>query len=157
MSTGRIFRALLATAPTGSKGRIYRAQMPGSAAVTPKGRIYRAQVLGSAAVSVVAPSSRTAGPGEPVHLVASLAGGGAADLWTWRVISGPAFTLVGTGAVRDFSAPSVMPPGGSIVLGITATVSGTRSPEVTCTITVLPQLSWSYNGTAWVGRRTVYA
>ncbi|HEY8790356.1 MAG TPA: hypothetical protein VIM10_14640 [Actinopolymorphaceae bacterium] len=45
-----------------------------------------------------------------------------------------------------------MPPGTSVVIGVTATKSGITSPEQRVTITVLPQLRWSgVPGGQWAG------
>lgn len=157
MSLARLGRALLTSPTPAPKARIGRATLSGTVLVTPKARIGRASISGTAAVIVTPPDPLTLGPGQAVALTAVLASGGAADTWTWRRISGPAIAMAGTGATRTVTAPSVMPPGASIVLGVTATVGGVTSAEKTVPLTVLPQLSWSISPTGWVGARTVPA
>jgi hypothetical protein len=72
--------------------------------------------------------------------------------WTWRQISGPTVTLTPSGSSVSFPAPLVM-PGASlvVVLGVTATLGSSVSPEVTASATVNPQVTWSWTGTQWVG------
>lgn len=145
-------------ASEGPKLRVGRAGVDGTAAVTPKLRVGRAGVTGTAAVLVAALAPQTVEPETLVSLTASLVGGGSADSWTWRVVTGMPVSFSGTGASREFIAPSTLPPGGgTTVIGVRATVGGTTSPEVTVTITLRPQLSWQYNGTQWVGRRPAVA
>lgn len=129
----------------------------GSTAGAPRVRLGAVAVSGTAAVIVVPPPGRTLGPGESLVLTAALADGSAADTWSWRRVSGPTVTLVGAGASRTVVAPSVMPPGDTLVLGVTATVGAVVSVEQLVQIPLLPQLAWSYDGTGWVGARTVPA
>jgi hypothetical protein len=94
-------------------------------------------------------------PGTVLSQSAVLSSGGpGAVTWTWTQVSGPDVTptLVPNGASVSFVAPSVMPGAvTTIVLGVTATIGGVTSPQVTATFDVLPQTFWAWNGTKWVG------
>jgi hypothetical protein len=148
----RVGGARLFTASAPSRLRIGGAALSGPARTANRLRAGAIALSGAPAVLVTAPASREIGPGESVTLTATLTSGGTPDAWTWRRISGPvAVTLVGTGASRTVEGPSLMPPGASVVLGVTATVAGVTSPEQRVTLTVLPQLSWSLSPTGWVG------
>ena len=106
------------------------------------------------AVSLNSLADSTVEPGSTVSLSAVLTEGGLSDVYTWRVVSGTSVSLSGTGASRTFIAPSVMPPNGtSVVIGVTATKNGSTSAEVTATVSVPPQLRWTYSGSTWVGKR----
>lgn len=152
--TGRVLR-LTGTQPASvPSGRVLRITGTGTLpAATPHGRVLRITGTGVAAVIVTAPAPRTIGPGQSTTLTASLADGGADDSWTWRQRSGPAVTLVGTGASRTLVGPSVMPPSSQgIVVEVTATRAGVVSSTVTVTITVLPQIRWYRLGSpTWRG------
>lgn len=148
--TGRIYRAQLTDAPTAPKGRIYRAQFSGSLPAAPKGRIYNAQFSGTAGVTVNALAPLTnVEPESTVALSASLVDGSTPDSWAWRSVSGPAVGIVGTGATVTIAAPSDI-NGATVVVGVRASKSGVLSPEVTCSISVLPQTEWLWADTGWV-------
>lgn len=133
------------------KVRLGRAELSGTAAIVPKVRYGRLDLAGTAAVLVVPLQPQTVEPESTVNLAAGLVGGGSADSWAWRPISGPSIGILGSGATVSFKAPSAMPPGTSVVVGVRATVSGTQSPEQTVTITILPQLQWYWTGTVFAG------
>lgn len=152
MATARVFRAEVADGPPGGRVRVYRGDMTGTAPVYGSVRVQRAAMSGVAAVILSPLSPVTAGPGELVSLTANLSGGGVADSYTWRLVSGPAVAFQGTGASRSFLAPSAMPPGASVVVGVTATIGAVTSTEQFVTVTVLPQTRWSrVHGGQWVG------
>lgn len=162
MSKLRIHRAEMVSVPV---LRIYRAEMTGSAVVISKLRIYRAEISGTAAV-VVAPFTPLASPVEPetlVSITAALLGGGGADSWTWRRVSGPASSLTSAGATATLKTPSVVPAqgqppvGATVVLGVKATIGSVVSAEQTITIPVLPQLEFAGVGSGpWAAAPTVY-
>ena len=142
----------------GIKVRWGRAGLDGTAVVGANLRWGRAGVTGVAAVIVAAIAAQSVEPETTVNITAALSGGGAADSWTWRVVSGQPVSFSGSGASRAFVAPSLMPPaGGSSTIGVTATVGGTTSPERTVVITFLPQTRWQFVGGLWVGRRPAVA
>ncbi len=151
MSKLRVYQATLSS-PAGVKLRVYQATLIGTGPATSKLRVYQATLIGTQAVRVAVIDAFTAGPNEPLTLTASLAGGGSADSWAFRRISGPVVTFGGTGAVRTLTAPAVQPPSlGQLQVGIIATVDGVASPEVVVTITLLPYTRAYWSGTAWVG------
>jgi len=135
-----------------AKLRVGRAGLTGTGSSIPKLRVGRAGLTGTAAVMVNPITPQTVEPEITVTVTATLSGAGS-PTWTWRVVSGIPVSFGGSGATRTFVSPSVMPPGGSTVIGVTATVGGTTSPEQTVTITYLPQTSWWYDGAQWQGRR----
>lgn len=135
------------------KVRVGRIALTGTVPSSPKVRVGRVALTGTANISIAPFAPVTAEPESTVTLTATLTEGGVADSYTWRRVSGPAVTFVGSGDTRAFAAPSAMPPGAEVVIGVTATVGGVTSPERTVTVTVLPQLRWNYQAGAWVGRR----
>lgn len=151
-------RNALEAVPSNPKVRWGRSGLEGSVPLVPKVRWGRSAVTGAAAVVVAALPDQTVEPESTVTVAASLLGGGAADSWSFRPVPGSGRTtaigLSGSGATRTFTAPSAMPPAGAtVVIGVTATLDGVTSPERTCTITVLPQVSWVWNGTTFVGAK----
>lgn len=150
MPTLRLYKAsLTSTAP---KLRVYKAQLTGSATTFPKLRVYKVSATGSVAAGFNPFPDRTVEPMEVVSITAiPLPGSPTIDTYAWRQVSGTSVTLSGTGATRTFTAPSVMPPGTTIVLGVQGTASGVTGPERLMTLTVVPQMIWTWNGTAWVG------
>lgn len=100
----------------------------------------------------------TIGPGEARNIVATLASG-SADSWTWRQISGPTVSLSSAGNTLSITGPSVLPPNsGTAVFGVKAIDDSVESAEVTATVSILPQLSWTrVPGGDWVGSRIVPA
>ena len=154
MSKARDYRLSYDVIPATPKVRDYRLDFQGSALSIPKVRDYRLDLSGAAAVIVAVLPDQTVEPESTVTIAASLLGGGAADSWNVRRVSGPSIGIAGSGATRTFTAPSAMPPAGAtVVIGVTATLDGVTSPERTCTITVLPQVSWVWNGTTFVGAK----
>lgn len=147
--------------PANPRVRWGRSGLEGSAPVVAKVRWGRSAMSGAAAVIVAALPDQTVEPETTVTIAASLVGGSVADSWTFRPVPGAGRTtaigLSGSGATRTFTAPSAMPPAGAtVVIGVTATLDGVTSPERTCTITVLPQVSWVWNGTEFVGARHMH-
>lgn len=153
MTTVRVYRAESAEPATPPKVRIYRAESAGAVAAAGKVRVYRAESAGTAGVVVAPMASQTVEPEALMTVTASLVGGGAADSWLWRRVSGPALsTFSSAGAVATLRTPSAMPPGTTVVLGARAVVGSVTSAEVTVTLDVLPQTEWSrVPGANWVG------
>lgn len=152
MSKARDYRLSYDVVPATPKVRDYRLDFSGAALSIPKVRDYRLDLSGAAAVVVNALAAQVAEPESTVTISASLLGGGVADTWTFRPISGPPIGLTVAGASATFKAPSTKPPAGAVVVvGVTATLDGTTSAERTCTITLLPQVRWAWNGTVFVG------
>lgn len=140
MATGRVYRAGMAV--PGGKGRVYRAGMTGAGPAGRHGRIYSAGMTGAAAVvlsPVVVPG--TVEPMTELIISMSLASGDAADTWTWRQVSGPLITFYGSGSTRSFTTPSTW-DGGTVVIGVRATLGGVSSAERQIPIEVLPQIVW---------------
>jgi hypothetical protein len=156
MVTTRWGRAgLEAVAP---KIRWGRAGVDGTASTVPKLRWGRAGMTGTAAVLVAVMNPQSVEPEQLVTLTAALVGGGSADSWNFRVSSGQPVSFLGTGATRQWIAPSMMPPaGGSSTIAVSATVGGTTSPERTVVITYLPQTRWQFVGGIWIGRKPAVA
>jgi hypothetical protein len=128
-----------------------RAEMTGTLAA--KVRWGRAEMAGTADTVVLPFTPVTCEAEEIVPLAAVLSSGGTADVYTWRRVSGPAVVISGSGASVTVKAPSAMPPGAVVVIGVTATKDSVASSERTVTLTVYPQLEWSrvYPATAWTG------
>ena len=94
---------------------------------------------------VTPPTNRATEPGDVITLTASASA--PASAWSWRQISGPPAVLVGTGDTRQLQVPGVMPPNSTtVVIGVSATIGGSQTAEVTCTITAPPQLMWYLAG-----------
>lgn len=76
-----------------------------------------------------------------------------ATSWTWTQVSGPAVTIVGSGAVVGFEAPATE-HGADIVIRLTAS-DGTTTATDDASISVYPCLFWRRNAAnnAWVPRR----
>lgn len=131
------------------KSRVLKVSGTGSVVVTPKSRVLK--VTGSGAVAVVVnplPNLTDLEPESLVTVTASLASGVTADSWAWRVVSGPAATIFGVGAAVQITAPSNI-NGAVVTIGTRATLDSVQSPEVTFTLTVLPQAEWWWSDTAW--------
>jgi hypothetical protein len=139
-------------APT-PKVRWGRSALTGTVVVVPKVRWGRSALSGTPAVVLVPLSNQTVEPETVVTVTAALVGGGSADSYTFRRISGAAISFLGSGASRSFYAPSALPPGTSVTIGVVATIGGVNSVEQTCVITVLPQIRWALSGSTWVGQR----
>lgn len=154
--TLRVYRVGLAEVATGPKLRVYKAGLTGTTIVTPKLRVYRVGLTGELGL-VVTPVADQSGilPETMVTVTAFLDGGGTADSWVYRQISGPPVTFSGTGPTRTLTAPSVMPPTATrdVVIGVRAVKGAVTSAERTFKITPLYQTDWYYTGTGWRGQR----
>lgn len=163
MARVRLGGVTLADPPVAPRVRLGGVALSGAEPVVARVRLGGVALSGAPAVVVAPMAERIAGPGELVTITPELASGGTADSWTWRRISGPTVTLLtAPGGGRAVTAPSVMPssptasgPAATIVLGAIATVGGVTSPERTVSIAILPQLSWAWSGSAWVGAAVV--
>lgn len=108
----------------------------------------------SPALSLLKPfEDRTVEPERTVSLQAELFNGATASSYEWEQVSGPTVVLNTSGASCSFTTPSVMPPGATVVIGVTAVLNGDTLPQETATITVHPQLTWYYHSGAWKGRK----
>ena len=132
--------------------KVARLGVDGPLLTAPSLKLARLGFDGPLAVALNPIPAQTVEPETTVTITAVLTGGGAADSYSWRRVSGATVTLTLDDDVATFTAPSAMPPGTSVVIGVTATVSGTTSPEQQVTVTVLPQLRWTLNAARqWVG------
>lgn len=150
MSVGRAYRAQ-ATAPVADpKGRVYRAQATGTGPTTGKGRVYRTQFTGTAATVLLPLTDVACEPLTSVPLTATLAPLSATpDSYSWRRISGPSVSIVGTGASVTVKAPAAL-AGATVVIGVKATTAGVDSVERTCTITTPTCQFWAPTSTGLV-------
>lgn len=138
--------------------RWYRSEFSGVASTT-KIRWYRSEFSGTLSVLVSAiPDLSSVEPEIVISVVANLQGGGTADSWSWRIVSGSVVTLNTNGPNLTFTAPSNL-NGTSFVIGVTATIAGITSPEELFTVSVLPQTEWFWDegASSWVGQRYTYA
>jgi hypothetical protein len=151
---------LTPVAPTSARSRVVRITGDGAAAAPaapPRSRIFRVTGSGAAGVAVAPLADITnVEPESTVTLTAALVGGGTADSWTWRRVSGANIGIASTGATVTFPAPSDI-NGTSVVVGVRATVGGIQSPEATCNVTVLPQLGWWWDPAGWIPAVTTWA
>lgn len=151
MTKLRIYGTSL-TGTSGVKLRVYATSLTGTAVTGAKLRVYATSLTGTVSALVTPLAAQTKEPETAVTITASTVDGNAPDSWSWRQVSGPTVAFSGTGATRSFTAPSAMPPGATVVVGVRAIKGGVLSPEVTCTVTVLPQTEWSrVPGGQWVG------
>lgn len=136
--------------------RVYSVSADGAAPVTPKLRVYSVTGIGTSAPVLAPLDPLTSEPFTDVTLTVALAPGSSTpDSYVGRVISGGG-TLSGTGPVFTYTTPSPLPPNSATaVVGFRAVKDGFSSPEVTCTLTVLPNVRFSYQGGQWVGCKTV--
>jgi hypothetical protein len=166
VSTLRVYKANLTALPL-AKLRVYKTSLDATSPIVSALRVYKTSLDAIAAVLVSLQPSLTAGPGEVVTLTAELLTGGS-PTWQWRRISGPTVGLPATGATASLTMPSLWNPDTAtptsgapapslLLVGVRATVGGVQSPEVTCQISILPQLSWSRSGSTWVGARVAPA
>jgi hypothetical protein len=166
VSTLRLYETGL-DAEEGTRLRVYEVGLDVAIPVQPVLRLYDVGLAVVGAVTVELPAAATIGPGEILELEAELVTGGSAS-WSWRRISGPALTIAADGGSATITGPSRwnadiekptagIPGVSTVVVGVTATVDGITSPEARCTVTVLPQLSWSRSGSTWVGSRVAPA
>lgn len=138
--------------PAGPRLRVAHVELTGAAITYPRLRVARIALAGPAAAIVLPLAAQTAGPGTEVTIAAAVLDSVVPDSWTWRQVSGPTVALTGAGGTRKLVAPSVMPPGATVVIGVRATKDGYACPEQTCAVTVLPQTRWARApGGAWVG------
>lgn len=161
MTTVRWVRSELVVPPANPKVKWVRSELTGTAVTVPRVRWVRSEVVGSAQVLVAPlPALTDVEPETPVLLNASLLGGGIADVWSWRRVSGPAVQLFSPAhGYISFDAPSFhvngVPQPCTVVIGVRATIGTTVSPEVTCPVDVLTQTDWAYSGGVWVGQKPI--
>lgn len=160
MSTLRIYKESLDALPA-VKLRLYEASL--TAAAVPKVRVYNTSLTAVAAVVITPPGNRTVGPGEEVELTSTLLTDGT-PTWAWRTISGHDLGMDTDEGVATFTTPSLwndeevqptlgVPDVSTVEIGVKATVGGVDSLEAVSVVTVLPQTTWSRNGSNWVGAR----
>ncbi len=90
-----------------------------------------------------------------VTLTATLPVGSSADSYIWRQISGPSIPISGTGSSISITTPSAMPPGATLVMGVTAVSGATQSAERTFNVNVFAQTEWlRVHGGDWTGAST---
>jgi hypothetical protein len=156
----RIYKESLTALPA-VKLRVYKASL--TAGAVPKVRVYKASLTAVAAVVITPPGNRTVGPGEDVELTSTLVTAGS-PTWSWRTISGHDVDMDTVGGVATFVTPSLwndeedqptsgVPDVATVEIGVKATVGGVESLEAVSVVTVLPQTTWSRNGSTWVGAR----
>lgn len=109
--------------------------------------------IAATSLSVAAFTPILTEPEIPVSMTATLSGGQTADSYSWQRVSGPMVQLQTAGNTCTFTAPSVMPPGVQLQIGVTATKDGVTSAQRIQLITIQPQLSWYYHNGAWIGKR----
>ena len=92
-------------------------------------------------------------PETVIAITATLQAGSTADTWVWRQISGNAEIISGSSTpTLQIRAPSAMPPGATVSLGVVAKDGTVQSSERQVTISVLPQTRWIYDGNSWEGK-----
>lgn len=111
---------------------------------------------GSLGITLGNVSSRVVDPYDTVSTTVSpVVGSPDAASYSWRQISGPPVTLVGTGGTRSFTAPAG-PTGGvsqTVVLGVSATsADGNSSAEVPITVGIRPHTLYELAGGVWSPR-----
>ena len=109
--------------------------------------------IDAASISILAFTPIVTEPELTVSMTAVLSGGQTADSYSWQRVSGPTVQLQTAGNTCTFVAPSVMPPGVQLQIGVTATKDGVTSAQRVQLVTVQPQLSWYYHSGSWRGRR----
>ena len=166
MSTLRLYEAGL-DAEQAKRLRVYEVGLDVAIPVQPVLRVFGVELDVVGAVTVELPAAATIGPGEILELEADLVTGGSAT-WSWRRVSGQSLPIAVDGGSATITGPSRwnadiekptagVPGVSTVVVGVTATVDGVTSPEARCTVTVLPQLSWSRSGSTWAGSRVAPA
>ncbi len=166
MTTLRVRKVALTAQPQ-VKLRVHKASLTAAAPISTKLRVHKASLTAVGGVVVAVVPAITVGPGEVVDLVADLITPGSAT-WAWRRISGPLVGLTPDDETVHFITPSLwnadraqpsagVPGISTLVLGVKATIDGIESPEVRCTVSILPQLSWYRGETEWVGARVAPA
>ena len=140
--------------------RVARSGFTGTPVTTTALRVARTGFTGTVAVLLDPIPNQTVDPvvSDVTTVNAVLTGGGTADSYTFRRVSGVAATLSATGGTCTFPTPAVFGPNNSaVVIGATATTSGLTSPERLSTVTVLPTLRWVWDGAKFVPARRVTA
>ncbi len=122
----------------------------GAAVTARKLRVFAASGSGTTALTV-APLTDLSGvePESTVSITATMQLGTATS-WAWRQISGPAVSLVGSGATVTFVAPSSVTVA-TVVLGVIASSASVSSVERTVSVQVYPQTVWNYSAGVWRG------
>lgn len=113
----------------------------GAVLIIPKLTAHKISGAGTVVVAVNPPAGQTVEPLTAVTLTATIQNGLTADSWTWRQISGPTASIVGTSGTVTLTAPAAA-DGATVVVGVVATVDSFASTEKTVTVTVLPQIEW---------------
>ena len=136
--------------------RVHSITVDGAGPVTPKLRVFTVTGIGTSAPVLMPIDSITSEPFTDVPLTVALAPGSSTpDSYAWRVVSGTAI-LSGTGATITCTTPTPLPPNpATVVVGVVGIKDGFSSPEVTCTLTVLPSLRFTYQAGRWVGCKSV--
>ena len=135
--------------PIEPKLTVHKVAGAGTVLIIPQLTVHKVAGAGTVAVVVNPPSGRTVEPLAIVTLTATLQNGLTADSWTWRQISGPPASIVGTTRTVTLTAPA-MAAGATVVVGVAATVGSSMSTEKTVTVTVLPQIEWRLDaGGVW--------
>lgn len=160
MSKLRIYKEGLTALPA-VRLRLYKASL--TVAAVPKVRVYKESLTAVAAVVITSPGNRTVGAGEDVELTSTLVSDGT-PTWSWRTISGHDVGMDTEEGTATFVTPSLwnteedqptvgVPDVATVEIGVKATVGGVDSLEAVSVVTVLPQTTWSRNGSTWVGAR----
>lgn len=154
MSKGRIYKASV-PGTSDVKGRIYKISAAGSAPVSSKGRIYKISAPGVAALILAPFTDRSVEPMTVQTLTATLApGSDTPTSYTWRIVpttGSTPVTLMGTGASITCRAPATRSvSGGFVVIGVRGVKGSLISPEQTIRITTPPHLYWHATSTGLV-------
>lgn len=152
MATLQVARVTATTPPS---LRVAHLLASGTPAAARKLRV--SHVLGSGTALTRLHSIQDTPAAEPGRLLTQQASlsqaGSGTPTWAWVQLSGPTVELLGADTdTVAFYTPDVMPGDETIiVLGVTATVDGVASDQVTASFEVLPQLSWTGTPGAMVG------
>lgn len=142
-------RVARVTGTTAPRLRVLRITAAGTIPSHPRARIVQVTAAGPVQVTVTPPPNLTGIEPGTVHTVtAALTSGLAADSWAWRVVSGPATTIYGSGPTVDITTPSHI-DGATVTIGVRATKDGITSPETTFTLAALPWTEWWWTGSGW--------
>jgi hypothetical protein len=136
--------------------RIARTTGTGTLATGGKLRVVRTTGTGTLALVVIPLPDRTLEPAIDMSVTAALVGGTVPDSWAWRLVSGPATLIAGTGATVTITTPSHI-LGTAVTIGVRATLGTELSNEDLFTWTVLPQTEWWWNGAGWDPKVEVFA
>lgn len=150
----QVFSAQVTSPPSNPRLRVFSARSDGTQSSIPKLRVFSAALSGSPRVALDPIADRTEPPERVVTLVAKLQGGGFADSYLWRRVSGVGVTLAALDDTATLTVPSIVTPG-AVQIGCTAVVNGIQSTEVVSTITIIPQTVFSrVAGRPWSGALT---